>query len=145
MHGSRREDDEHSTLEPDLRSKAWPRVLLSLAIVGMMVGLMIGRLTAPQERVLEQVEVVQDGLDLWFNDEPKLHGETVQGTVAVVFQAEGQPQRGQLQVQGKPAGWRLQNSEEGLLLTVVAARPLHGEWSGAQDAGRWRVQVRLHE
>ncbi|MEF0144656.1 MULTISPECIES: hypothetical protein [Pseudomonas] len=145
MHGSRREDDEHSTLEPDLRSKAWPRVLLSLAIVGMMVGLMIGRLTAPQERVLEQVEVVQGGLDLWFNDEPKLHGETVQGTVAVVFQAEGQPQRGQLQVQGKPAGWRLQNSEEGLLLTVVAARPLHGEWSGAQDAGRWRVQVRLHE
>ncbi|MDD2091879.1 hypothetical protein NP522_16985 [Pseudomonas guariconensis] len=145
MHGSRREDDEHSTLEPDLRSKAWPRVLLSLAIVGMMVGLMIGRLTAPQERVLEQVEVVQDGLDLWFNNEPKLHGETVQGTVAVVFQAEGQPQRGQLQVQGKPAGWRLQNSEEGLLLTVVAARPLHGEWSGAQDAGRWRVQVRLHE
>ncbi|MBH3357421.1 hypothetical protein [Pseudomonas guariconensis] len=145
MHGSRREDDEHSTLEPDLRSKAWPRVLLSLAIVGMMVGLMIGRLTAPQERMLEQVEVVQDGLDLWFNDEPKLHGETVQGTVAVVFQAEGQPQRGQLQVQGKPAGWRLQNSEEGLLLTVVAARPLHGEWSGAQDAGRWRVQVRLHE
>ncbi|BBR52068.1 hypothetical protein WP4W18C03_03950 [Pseudomonas putida] len=120
-------------------------MLLSLAIVGMMVGLMIGRLTAPQERVLEQVEVVQGGLDLWFNDEPKLHGETVQGTVAVVFQAEGQPQRGQLQVQGKPAGWRLQNSEEGLLLTVVAARPLHGEWSGAQDAGRWRVQVRLHE
>ncbi|MBF8733331.1 MULTISPECIES: hypothetical protein [Pseudomonas] len=145
MHGSRREDDEHSTLEPDLRSKAWPRVLLSLAIVGMMVGLMIGRLTAPEERVLEQVEVVQDGLDLWFNDEPKLHGETVQGTVALVFQAEGQPQRGQLQVQGKPAGWRLQNSEEGLLLTVVAARPLRGEWSGAQDAGRWRVQVRLHE
>lgn len=145
MHGSRREDDEHSTLEPDLRSKAWPRVLLSLAIVGMMVGLMIGRLTAPEERVLEQVEVVQDGLALWFNDEPKLHGETVQGTVALVFQAEGQPQRGQLQVQGKPAGWRLQNSEEGLLLTVVAARPLRGEWSGAQDAGRWRVQVRLHE
>ena len=87
----RREDDEHSTLEPDLRSKAWPRVLLSLAIVGMMVGLMIGRLTAPQERVLEQVEVVQDGLDLWFNDEPKLHGETVQGTVAVVFQPRASP------------------------------------------------------
>ncbi|WP_337156817.1 hypothetical protein [Pseudomonas putida] len=145
MHGSKHEDDEHSTLEPDLRSKAWPRVLLSLAIVGMMVGLMIGRLTAPEERVLEQVEVVQDGLDLWFNEEPKLHGETVQGTVAVVFQAEGKAQRGQLQVQGKPAGWRLQNSEEGLLLTVIAARPLQGEWSGAQDAGRWRVQVRLHE
>ncbi|MGE8467676.1 MAG: hypothetical protein ACN6QE_16315 [Pseudomonas putida] len=145
MHGSRREDDEHSTPEPDLRSKAFPRVMLSLAIVGLMVGLMIGRLTTPDERVLEQVEVVQGGLDLWFNEEPKLHGENVEGTVALLFQAEGKAQRGQLSLQGKPVGWRLQKSEEGLLLTVVAARPLQGEWAGAEDAGRWRVQVRLHE
>lgn len=145
MHGSRREDDEHSTPEPDLRSKAFPRVMLSLAIVGLMVGLMIGRLTTPDERVLEQVVVVQDGLDLWFNEEPKLHGENVEGTVAVLFEAQGKAQRGQLYLQGKPVGWRVQKSEGGLLLTVVAARPLHGEWAGAEDAGRWRVQVRLHE
>ncbi|MBC3484870.1 hypothetical protein V7V80_09685 [Pseudomonas kermanshahensis] len=145
MHGSRREDDEHSTPEPDLRSKAFPRVMLSLAIVGLMVGLMIGRLTTPDERVLEQVEVVQDGLDLWFNEEPKLHGENVEGTVALLFEAQGKAQRGQLSLQGKPVGWRVQKSEEGLLLTVVAARPLRGEWAGAEDAGRWRVQVRLHE
>ncbi|MFJ4390302.1 hypothetical protein [Pseudomonas soli] len=145
MHGSKREDDEHSTPEPDPRSKAWPRVLLSLAIFGMLVGLMIGRLTAPEERVLEQVEVVQGGLDLWFNEEPQLHGENVEGTVAVVFQAEGKAARGQLMLQGKPVSWRLQKSEEGLLLTLVAARPLRGEWAGAQEAGRWRVQVRLHE
>ncbi|ORL67764.1 hypothetical protein [Pseudomonas putida] len=145
MHGSRRNDDEHSTLEPDLRSKAWPRVLLSLAIVGLMVGLMIGRLTAPEDRMLEQVEVVPDGLELWFDDEPRLHGENVEGTVALVFQAQGREQRGQMQVQGKPAAWRLRQSEEGLLLTVVAARPLQGEWAGAEDAGRWRVRVKLHE
>ncbi|MEA5672734.1 hypothetical protein VA602_15465 [Pseudomonas sp. MH2] len=145
MHGSRHEDDEHSTLEPDPRSKAWPRVLLSMAIVGVMVGLMIGRLTAPEERVLERVEAVQDGLDLWFNAEPRLHGENVEGTVAVVFQAEGKAQRGQLSLQGKPVGWRLQQSEEGLVLTVVAARPLSGTWAAAEDAGHWRVQVRLHE
>ncbi|WP_264311222.1 hypothetical protein [Pseudomonas putida] len=145
MHGSRREDDEHSTPEPDLRSKAFPRVMLSLAIVGLMVGLMIGRLTTPDERVLEQVEVVQGGLDLWFNEEPKLHGENVEGTVALLFEAQGKAQRGQLSLQGRPVGWRVQKSEEGLLLTVVAARPLHGEWAGAEDAGRWRVQVRLHE
>ncbi|MFK0313173.1 hypothetical protein ACIQUF_18315 [Pseudomonas sp. NPDC090233] len=145
MHGSKHEDGEHSTPEPESRSKGFPRVMFSLAIVGVMVGLMIGRLTTPEERVLEQVEVVQDGLDLWFNEEPKLHGENVEGTVALLFQAEGKAQRGQLSLQGKPVGWRLQKSEEGLLLTVVAARPLHGEWAGAEDAGRWRVQVRLHE
>ncbi len=38
MHGSKREDDGHSTPEPDVRSKAFPRVMLSLAIVGLMVG-----------------------------------------------------------------------------------------------------------
>ncbi|MEX5339896.1 hypothetical protein [Pseudomonas sp. I2] len=145
MHGSRHEDDEHSTLEPDPRSKAWPRVLFSLAIVGLMVGLMIGRLTAPEEHVLERVEVVQDGLDLWFDDEPRLRGENVDGTLALLFQAEGKAQQGQLRLQGKPVGWRVRKSEEGLLLTVVAARPLHGEWAGAKEAGRWRVQVRLHE
>ena len=145
MHGSKHEDGEHSTPEPESRSKGLPRVMLSLAIVGVMVGLMIGRLTAPEDHVLEQVEVVQDGLDLWFDDEPKLHGENVEGTVAVLFQAEGKAQRGQLSLQGKPVSWRLQNSKEGLLLTVVAARPLQGEWAGAEDAGRWRVQVRLHE
>ncbi|MEX5589531.1 hypothetical protein [Pseudomonas urmiensis] len=145
MHGSKHEDDGHSTPEPDLRSKAFPRVMFSLAIVGVMVGLMIGRLTTPEERVLEQIEVVQGGLDLWFNEEPKLHGENVEGTVAVVFKAQGKSQRGQLTLQGKPVGWRVQKSEEGLLLTVVAARPLQGDWVGAEDAGRWRVQVRLHE
>ena len=119
--------------------------MLSLAIVGLMVGLMIGRLTAPEERELQQVEVVQDGLDLWFNEEPQLHGENVEGTVALLFQAQGQAQHGQLSLLGKPVSWRVRKSEEGLLLTVVAARPLHGEWSGAEDAGRWRVQVKLHE
>ncbi|MBC3412831.1 MULTISPECIES: hypothetical protein [Pseudomonas] len=145
MHGSKHEDDEHSTPEPDVRSKALPRMILSLALAGVMIGLMIGRLTAPAERVLEEVAVVQDGLDLWFNDEPPLHGENVDGTVAVVFQAAGKSQRGQLLLEGKPVGWRLQKSQQGLLLTVIAARPLRGEWAGAEDAGRWKVQVRLHE
>jgi len=120
-------------------------MMLSLAIVGLMVGLMIGRLTAPDERELQQVKVVQEGLELWFNEEPKLHGENVEGTVALLFQARGKAQQGQLSLQGKPVSWRVQNSKEGLLLTVVAARPLHGEWAGAEDDGRWRVQVKLHE
>lgn len=119
--------------------------MLSLAIVGVMIGLMIGRLTAPVERELQQVSVAQDGLVLWFNAEPKLHGEIVEGTVALLFQAKGSPQRGQLTVHGKPVSWRVQDSQEGLLLTVVAARTLQGHWSGEEVSGRWRVQVDLHE
>lgn len=116
-----------------------------MAIMGLLVGLMIGRLTNPEPPVLERVEQVPDGLALWFSDEPQLHGENVEGTVALLFQAEGKAQRGQLSLQGKPASWRVQHSDGGLLLTVLAARPLRGEWHAAEDAGGWRVQVTLHE
>ncbi|MDD2059965.1 hypothetical protein N5D52_09040 [Pseudomonas sp. GD03860] len=145
MHGSEYKDGEHSTPEPDPRSQLWPRVLFSLAILGMLVGLMIGRLTAPEPRVLEQVQVVEGGLDLWFSEEPKLHGEEVEGTLALLFDAQGKAAGGQLLLQGKPVSWRVQKSDGGLLVTLVAARPLHGDWAGAEDDGRWRVQVRLRE
>lgn len=116
-----------------------------MALFGMLVGLMIGRLTAPEPRVLERVEVVADGLNLWFNEEPQLHGEEVEGTLSLVFQASGRSQKGQLQLAGKPVSWRLQNSDQGLLLSLVAARPLRGDWAGEPLQGRWRVQVKLHE
>ena len=146
MHGSEHEDGGHSTPdEPDPRSKSWPRVLFSLALFGMLVGLMIGRLTAPEPRVLEQVEVVADGLDLWFNEEPKLHGEIVDGTVVLLFEAEGKSRKGQLTYDGKPVSWRVRISDKGLLLSLVAARPLQARWAGESVEDRWRVQVRLHE
>ncbi|MDZ5604954.1 hypothetical protein SJI00_19475 [Pseudomonas sp. RP23018S] len=145
MHGSRQEqeNDAHSTLEPDPRPKARRRMLMALALFAALVGMMIGRLTTTQPSVLEQVEVVDAGLDLWFSQEPKLHGEIVQASLALLFDAQGKAARGQLQLEGKPIGWRLQHTDKGLLLTVVAARPLRGEWTTAEDAGRWRVQVRL--
>jgi len=146
MHGSEHKDDAHSTPdEPDPRSKSWPRVLFSLALFGMLVGLMIGRLTAPEPRELERIEVVAGGLDLWFNEEPKLHGEMVDGTVALLFDAEGKSQKGQLSYDGKPVSWRLRKTDGGLLLSLVAARPLRARWAGESVEDRWRVQVRLHE
>ena len=145
MHGYGQKDEGHSTPEPDPRSQLWPRVMFSLAIFGMLVGLMIGRLTAPEPRELEQVEVIEGGLNLWFNEEPKLHGEEVEGAVALLFEADGRPQRGQLQLEGKPVSWRVQKTDKGLLVNLVAARPLHGDWAGAEQDGRWRLQVLLRE
>lgn len=122
-----------------------PRVMGSLAIVGVMVGLMIGRLTTPEPSALQQIEVTDGALVAWFNNEPKLHGEIVDGSVALLFQAEGQPQKGQLKLNGKDVNWRVRLSDEGLLLTLVAARPLRGEWAGSEVDDRWRLEVRLQE
>ncbi|SDG28342.1 hypothetical protein [Pseudomonas thivervalensis] len=145
MHGSADKDERHSTPQTDRRSKLMPRVMGSLAIFGLMVGLMIGRLTTPDPSALQQVEAGDGVLVAWFNNEPKLHGEIVDGSVALLFQAEGRPQKGQLKLNGKDVNWRVRLSDKGLLLTLVAARPLRGEWTGSEVDDRWRLEVRLQE
>lgn len=129
----------------DNRSKLFPRVIGSLAIVGLMIGLMIGRLTTPDPTVLQQVEVTDGGLVVWFNNAPKLHGEVIDGTVALLFQAEGKAQKGQLKLNGKDVNWRTRASDGGLLLTVLAARPLQGDWAGSEVDDRWRLEIHLRE
>ncbi|MGF6164780.1 hypothetical protein ABIE16_004090 [Pseudomonas sp. 2725] len=145
MHGSEGKDDAHSTPPEGVRSKLFLRVMGSLAIVGVMVGMMIGRLTTPDPSQLQQVEVTNDGLVVWFNNEPKTHGEIVDGSVALLFGAEGKAQKGQLKLGGKDVNWRVRLSDGGLLLTLVAARPLRGEWVGSEVDDRWRLEIRLRE
>jgi hypothetical protein len=145
MHGSEGKDDAHSTPPEGVRSKLFLRVMGSLAIVGVMVGMMIGRLTTPDPSPLQQVEVTNDGLVVWFNNEPKTHGEIVDGSVALLFGAEGKAQKGQLKLGGKDVNWRVRLSDGGLLLTLVAARPLRGEWVGSEVDDRWRLEIHLRE
>ncbi|WP_083454223.1 hypothetical protein [Pseudomonas sp. P97.38] len=145
MHGSADEDERHSTPQTDRRSKLMPRVMGSLAIFGLMVGLMIGRLTTPEPNVLQRIEASDGTLVAWFDSEPKLHGEVIDGSVALLFEAEGRPQNGQLKLNGKDVNWRVRLSDKGLLLTLVAARPLRGEWAGSEVDDRWRLEVRLQE
>ncbi|MDB6445927.1 hypothetical protein PII47_21235 [Pseudomonas sp. 21TX0197] len=145
MHGSADKDERHSTPQTDRRSKLMPRVMTSLAIFGLMVGLMIGRLTNPEPSELQQVEIIGGALVAWFNNEPKLHGEIVDGSVALLFDAQGRAQKGQLKLNGKDVNWRVRLSDKGLLLTVVAARPLRAQWAGSEVDDRWRLEVRLQE
>ena len=119
--------------------------MMSLAIVGVMVGLMIGRLTTPDPSVLQQIDVTSEGLVLWFNNEPKTHGEIVDGSVALLFEAEGKAQQGQLKLNDKSVNWRVRLSDGGVLLTMVAARPLQGEWAGSEVDDRWRLEIHLRE
>ena len=145
MHGSEGKDAAHSTPEDDPRPQLLPRVLGSLAIVGLLVGLMIGRLTTPDPVELLQVEPATDGLVVWFNSEPKLHGEHIDGTVALLFDALGTAQAGQLKVNDTDVNWRVRKADKGLLLNLVAARPLRGEWSGKAVDDRWRLEIHLLE
>jgi len=145
MHGSEMKDGEHSTPEQDPRPKLWPRVLGSMAIFGLMVGLMIGRLTAPDPLELRTVEVLPAGLALWFNEEPQVQGEHIDGMLVLTFDADGKPARGTLMLDGKNVRWKVHKNNSGLVLNVLAARPLQGDWRGAKVDGRWRLEVSLRE
>jgi len=106
---------------------------------------MVGRLTTPDPIALQQIEALPDGVAVWFNREPQLHGEMIDGAVALLFNAQGQAQQGALKLNGKDVRWRVRKSDKGLLLNLLAARPLRGEWHGATQDGRWRLQVSLRE
>ncbi|WP_122316266.1 hypothetical protein [Pseudomonas cichorii] len=145
MHGSERKDGMHSTPEEDPRPKLWPRVLGSMAIVGFTVGMIIGRLQQPAPLELEQIEELPTGLALWFNEQPQIQGDHVDGTVVLRFESWGRPWNGQLRIANKVARWKLERNGKDLVLTLLAARPLHGDWRTAEVDGRWRLEVSLRE
>ncbi|MBK3869032.1 hypothetical protein GFL09_15285 [Pseudomonas stutzeri] len=142
MRSTEVEDRRHST-EKDPMRRIRRTFFGSLVLIGLLVGLMIGRLTAPGPVQLETIEVLPQGLALRFDREPEVYGEHLEGAVALLFQAQGEAQSGQLQIDGVRVAWRLQDTEKGLLLHLVAARPLRGEWAGRAEAGGWRFQVRV--
>ena len=120
------------------------RVIVSLAILGFLLGLMIGRSLQPALLRLEQVEVTERGLLLWFNEEPQgIRVAQQQGRFSLSLPSLGRAQQGQLQLDGRPVNWRLSKVDRLLQLQVVAARPLTGQWYLAPLEGRWRLRVEL--
>lgn len=115
----------------------------SLALFGFLVGLMIGRLLQPEPLWLKQVEVVDGGLALWFNVEPEVRVSHFEGAFILRAETLGRERQGRLRLQGRWVNWRLQREGRELVLRLVAARPLRGEWHAEEQDGRWRLRVSL--
>ncbi|MBA1303147.1 MAG: hypothetical protein GTN60_12775 [Pseudomonas stutzeri] len=141
MRSTEVEDRRHSTGAKDPMRRIRRTFFGSLVLIGLLVGLMIGRLTAPGPVQLEAVQVLPQGLSLRFDRKPETYDEHLEGAFALLFQAEGEAQSGQLQIDGMPVAWRVQQTEKGLLLHLVAARRLQGQWHGARGDGGWQVEV----
>jgi len=119
------------------------RVIGSLAILGFLVGLMIGRLFHPDAMHLKAVEAQDDRLLLWFNVEPQVQVSDAHGTFALRFEGLGRERQGQLQIAGRAANWRVVRDGRELEVRVVAARPLRAAMDAEKVEGRWRLTVRL--
>ena len=112
-------------------------------LLGLLFGSFIGRVTAPGPVQLLRVEPMVGGLQLWFDREPEVFSQDVDGAVGMLFQAEGSAANGGLQSAGTVVNWRVQNTERGLLLHFVATRPLSAEREGQKRDGNWLLQVRV--
>ncbi|WP_278446057.1 hypothetical protein [Stutzerimonas kunmingensis] len=143
MRSTEVEDRRHSTGAQDPMRRIRRTFFGSLVLIGLLVGLMIGRLTAPGPVQLALVEVQPQGLSLQFDREPEVYDEHLEGAFALLFQAEGEPQSGQLQIDDMPVAWRVQQTGKGLLLHLVAARRLQGQWHGERHDGGWRIAVQV--
>jgi len=119
------------------------RVIGSLAILGFLVGLMIGRLFHPDAMHLKAVEAQDDQLLLWFNVEPQVQVSDAHGTFALRFEGLGRERQGQLRIAGRAANWRVVRDGRELEVRVVAARPLRAAMDAEKVEGRWRLTVRL--
>lgn len=116
-----------------------------MAIFGFLIGLMFGDLFHPDALRLNSVEVEEGQLQLWFNEQPAPQGGVYNGAYLLRLKSLGREQQGQLQLNGRAVNWRLQRDERELVLTVLAARPLRGEWRADEVDGQWRLTVSLME
>lgn len=128
-----------------MRPRPLLKVWVSLCVLGLLVGLMIGRLVNPPHEGPAQILAIEasaDGLVLTLDAQPAVRAGHLDGALALQIDANGKAQQGQLRIGDAPVRWRLEPQEQGVLLTLVSTRRLQGTWNSAEVEGRWHLNVR---
>ncbi|MFS2125777.1 hypothetical protein [Pseudomonas sp. Pseusp97] len=127
-----------------MRPRPWLKVLVSLAVLGLLLGLMLGRLVNPPHEGPPQildVEPSADGLVLTLDAQPAVRAGHLDGALALQIEASGEARQGQLRIGDAPVRWKLEPQGKGVLLTLLSTRRLQGAWDSAEVGGRWRLSI----
>lgn len=127
-----------------MRPRPWLKVMVSLCVLGLLLGLMLGRLLNPPHEGPPQILAVEpsaDGLMLTLNAQPAVRAGQLDGALALQIDASGAAQQGQLRIGDAPVRWKLEPRDKGVLLTLLSTRRLQGTWDSAEVQGRWRLNV----
>ncbi|MFV3415662.1 hypothetical protein ACNFH8_25690 [Pseudomonas sp. NY15436] len=128
-----------------MRPRPWLKVLLSLAVLGLLLGLMLGRLVNPPREgppLILALEPSTEGLVLTLDAQPAVRAGHLEGALALQIEASGKAQQGQLRIDDAPVRWKLEPQGTGVLLTLLSTRRLQGAWDSAEVEGRWRLTIR---
>ncbi|WP_371231449.1 hypothetical protein ACAW63_02490 [Pseudomonas sp. QE6] len=147
MQRSEPENGGHSTpAQAQMRPRPLLKVWVSLCVLGLLVGLMIGRLVHPPVDGRPQILAIEpaaDGLLVRLNAQPAVRAGHLEGALALQIDANGTAQQGQLRLGDAPVRWRLEPQGQGVLLTLLSTRRLQGAWDGAEVEGQWHLNVRV--
>ena len=146
MQRSEPENGGHSTsAREQMRPRPWLKVLLSLAVLGLLLGLMLGRLVNPPREgppLILALEPSAEGLVLTLDAQPAVRAGHLEGALALQIEASGKAQQGQLRIGDAPVRWKLEPQGTGVLLTLLSTRRLQGAWDSTEVEGRWRLTIR---
>ncbi len=127
-----------------MRPRPWLKVLVSLCVLGLLLGLMLGRLFNPSPEGPPQILAVEpsaNGLVLVLDAQPAVQAGHLDGALALQIDASGKSQQGQLRIGDSPVRWKLEPRGKGVLLTLLSTRRLQGAWDSAEVEGRWRLTI----
>ena len=126
-----------------MRPRPWLRVFSALAIGGLMIGLMLGRLTGPTPGEPHLLAVrAQDGvLLLRFDQSARVEAGQIEGALALRVRAAGAAAEGQMRLDGQPLRWRVETREGELWITLLSTRHLGGSWDSEEKNGDWLLRV----
>ncbi|KAF1069029.1 MAG: hypothetical protein GAK45_01205 [Pseudomonas citronellolis] len=126
-----------------MRPRPRLKVLTSLATFGLLLGLMLGRLWYGDEQPAKLLGVQADehGVTLRFNHEANVRAGHVEGALALLIEAQGEPGAGQSRLNGLPLRWTLEAHDSSLLLTLLSTRPLQGQWDSEEKDGQWWLRI----
>lgn len=127
-----------------MRPRPWLKVMVSLAVLGLLLGLMLGRLVNPPHEGPPQILAVEpsaNGLILTLDAQPAVRAGQLDGALALQIQASGKAEQGQLRIGDAPVRWKLEPDGQGVRLTLLSTRRLRGAWDSAEVEGRWRLTV----
>ncbi|MFV3331499.1 hypothetical protein ACNFIA_11255 [Pseudomonas sp. NY15437] len=127
-----------------MRPRPWLKVMVSLGVLGLLLGLMLGRLVNPPHDGPPQILAVEPsatGLVLVLDAQPAVRAGHLEGALALHIAARGTPRQGQLRIDDAPVRWKLEPQEKGVLLTLLSTRRLQGAWDSAEIKGQWRLTI----
>lgn len=126
-----------------MRPRPWLRVFSALAIGGLMIGLMLGRLTGPTPGEPQLLAVrAQDGvLLLRFDQSARVEAGQIEGALALRVRAAGAAAEGRMRLDGQPLRWRVESREGELWITLLSTRHLGGSWDSEEKDGDWVLRI----